>query len=310
MPPKKRATPATPARVAPALVTPPLGPLCEDTREQLWSCLSADSLAVRAAACLNREWRVAAVEHGSPLKLSSGLTLDSLASSEFQNVMRLDARDSSLTDEDLRRLGQGLLPSLTSLDASGCQNMTSVGVKALVKGLGARLKEFSQDSTPRHSMCKEMRVTAGTLKAIAAAPGLESLSLTLGSSVKGGLNNLNAHRSLRELSLYFEGFEPPRLPAAMPALEELTIRIGGWTRFIWSQPHGFGWGADGMFWQLDYPKLKLLVVRDQAGNNLQTVEPLSAQGARYLANLLKVRVEVRSAAWRSDIHAPFVVDPE
>ena len=91
---------------------------------------------------------------GRALKLSSGLTLDSLASSEFQNVMRFDARDSSLTDEDLRRLGQGLLPSLTSLDASGCQNMTSVGVKALVKGLGARLKEFSQDSTPRHSMCK------------------------------------------------------------------------------------------------------------------------------------------------------------
>lgn len=291
--------------VAPALVTPPLGPLCEDTREQLWSCISADSLAVRAAACLNREWRVAAVEHGSPLKLSSGSefiwkTLDSLARSEFQNVMRIDARDSSLTDEDLRRLGQGLLPSLTSLDASGCQNMTSVGVKALVKGLGARLKEFSQDSTPRHSMCKEMRVTVGTLKAIAAAPGLESLSLTMGSSVKGGLNNLNAHPSLRELSLYFEGFEPPRLPAAMPALEELTIRVGGWTRFIWSPT----------YWQLDYPKLKLLVIRDQAGNSLQTVEPLTAQGARDLANRLKVRVEVRAAATRSDIHAPFVVDPE
>ena len=297
--------------VAPALVTPPLGPLCEDTREQLWSCISADSLAVRAAACLNREWRVAAVEHGSPLKLSSGSefcssicsissSLNLLASSEFQNVMRLDARDSSLTDENLRRLGQGLLPSLTSLDASGCQNMTSVGVKALVKGLGARLKEFSQDSTPRHSMCKDMRVTVGTLKAIAAAPGLESLSLTMGSSVKGGLNNLNAHPSLRELSLYFEGFEPPKLPAAMPALEELTIRVGGWTRFIWSPT----------YWQLDYPKLKLLVIRDQAGNSLQTVEPLTAQGARDLANRLKVRVEVRAAATRSDIHAPFVVDPE
>ena len=99
MPQKKRATPAPPARVAPALVTPPLGPLCEDTREQLWSCISSDLLVVRAAACLNREWRVAAVEHGSPLKLSSGLTLDLLASSEFQNVMRFDARDSSLTDE-------------------------------------------------------------------------------------------------------------------------------------------------------------------------------------------------------------------
>ena len=173
-------------------------------------------------------------------------------------------------------------------------------MKALVKGLGERLKEFSQDSTPRHSLCKEMRVTAGTLKAIAAAPGLESLSLTMGSSVKGGLNNLNAHPSLRELSLYFEGFEPPKLPAAMPALEELTIRVGGWTRFIWSPT----------YWQLDYPKLKLLVIRDQAGNSLQTVEPLTAQGARDLANRLKVRVEVRAAATRSDIHAPFVVDPE
>ena len=303
--PKKRAPPAPPAIVARPLVTPPpLGPLCEDTREQLWSCISADLLAVRAAACLNREWRVAAVEHGSPLKLSSGLTLDSLASSEFQNVMRFDARDSSLTDEDLRRLGQGLLPSLTGLDTSGCQHTSSIGVKALVKGLGARLKEFSQDSTPRHSLCKEMRVTVGTLKAIAAAPGLESLSLTLGSSVKGGLNNLNEHPSLRKLSLYFEGFEPPRLPAAMPALEELTIRVGGWTRFIWPPTDRYE------LWRLDYPKLKLLVVRDQAGNSLRSVEPLTTHGARDLANRLKARVEVRAAATRSDIHAPFVVDPE
>ena len=78
-----------------------------------------------------------------------------------------------------------------------------------------------------------MRVTLGTIKAIAAAPALESLSLTLGSSVKSGLNNLNEHPSLRKLSLYFEGFQPPDLPSTLPALEELTIRVGGWTRFYW-----------------------------------------------------------------------------
>jgi len=64
---RSRAAPAA-GTAAPALrVTPPLGPLCEDTREHLWSCISADLRAVRAAACLNKEWRVAAVEHGAPL---------------------------------------------------------------------------------------------------------------------------------------------------------------------------------------------------------------------------------------------------
>ena len=128
---------------------------------------------------------MAAVEHGAPLQLSSTgtrhatlVTLESLAAA-LPNVTRLDARDSSLNDEDLRALGSGLLPSLTSLDVSGCQSRSSVGVKALVKGLGARLKEFSQDSTPRHSLCKQMRVTQGTLKAIATAPALESLAALL-----------------------------------------------------------------------------------------------------------------------------------
>ena len=319
MPPKskgktKRTSKENPAPAAPTLVTPPLGPLCEDTREQLWSCISADFLALRATACLNREWRVAAVEHGSPLQLSSTNTrqeaietLDSLAT-EFKNVMRLDARDSSLTDEDLRRLA--CWPSLTSLDAGGCQNMSSVGVKALVKGLGTRLKEFSQDSTPRHSLCKEMRVTVGTIKAIAAAPRLECLSLTMGSSVKGGLNNLHGHASLRKLSLRFEGFVPPSLPSAMPALEELEIRVGEWTCFYW--PTSLSGSGTNIWscWRLDYPKLKRLVVKDQAGNSLPSVEPLNESGARNLANCLKVRVEVRVAAQRSDIHAPFVVDPE
>ena len=149
---RSRAAPAAgTAAPGPALrVTPPLGPLCEDTREHLWSCISGDLRAVRAAACLNKEWRVAAVEHGAPLQLSSRLhaSLESLAAA-FPNVMRLDARDSPLNDAELRALGSGLLPSLTSLDVSGCQYMSSVGVKALVKGLGARLKEFSQDATPR-----------------------------------------------------------------------------------------------------------------------------------------------------------------
>ena len=158
-----------------------------------------------------------------------------------------------------------------------------------------------------------MRVTLGTIKAIAAAPALESLSLTLGSSVKSGLNNLNGHPSLRKLSLYFEGFQPPDLPSTLPALEELTIRVGGWTRFQWPNtryPNLFPGLFNHMFLSLDYPKLKLLVVKDQAGNNQGSKEPLNESAARVLANLLQARVEVREAARRSDIHAPFVVDPE
>ena len=153
-----------------------------------------------------------------------------------------------------------------------------------------------------------MRVTLGTIKAIAAAPALESLSLTLGSSVKSGLNNLNGHPSLRKLSLYFEGFEPPLLPSTLPSLEELTIRVGGWTRFHWptaTRSPGTIW-----FWQaLDYPRLKLLVVKDQAGDNQGSVEPLNEYAARVLANHLKARLEVRAAARRSDICAPLVVFP-
>ena len=163
-----------------------------------------------------------------------------------------------------------------------------------------------------------MKVTLGTLKAIAAAPALESLSLTLGSSVKYGLNNLNGHPSLRKLSLHFEGFEPPPLPSTLPALEELTIRVGGWTHFHWPRRlspnllNTFPGTCTNMWgWQLlDYPKLKLLVVKDQAGNNQRSVEPLNEYAARVLANHLKARVEVREAARRSDICAPFVVDPE
>lgn len=157
-----------------------------------------------------------------------------------------------------------------------------------------------------------MRVTVGSLKAIAAAPALESLSLTLGSSVKYGLNNLNEHPSLRKLSLYFEGFEPPSLPSTLPALEELTIRVGGWSLFYWWPSADTE--AKECFWQsLDYPKLKLLVIKDQAGNNQPSVEPLNEYAAHYLANCLEARVEVRAAARRSDICAyplaPFVVDP-
>ena len=65
-----------------------------------------------------------------------------------------------------------------------------------------------------------------------------------------------------------------------------------------------------MFLSLDYPKLKLLLVKDQAGNNQGSIEPLNESAARVLANLLQARVEVREAARRSDIQAPFVVDPE
>jgi hypothetical protein len=252
----------------PVVPLPPLHFLCEDTVSHLWELLCSDAVALAAAARLNRAWHAAAIARGAPVflkpddpaKAAAALTALSLS---HPGACRLCARDSGLTDDDLRRLGKGLLPALTSLDLSGCQNMSSLGVVALVRGLGPRLKEFAQDATRKHSLCKEMRVTKATLKALVAAPGLERLSLTLGSGVKSGLELFHGHASLRRLTIYFEGFEPPLLPRSLPALESLRINTCAFSKFRW--PAGGG-APNGQWDDFQYPKLALLEIEDHIGD--------------------------------------------
>jgi hypothetical protein len=217
----------------------------------------------------------------------------------FRGTVRLNARDSNLSDDHLRKLGQGVLPSLTSLDVSGCQHMTSVGLKALLKGLGQQIKEIYQDITPAHSSCKEMRVTPSTLKVLATAPGLECLSLTLSSAVKVGLNHLNSHATLRTLSIFFEGFHPPALPQHLPNLETLNLRVGPWTYFTWPRhPHHQLAGWD----RLSYPKLRQLTIKDATGDQMTGTLPLNGDGVLALCFCFpKATVVVRSVAKRSDI---------
>jgi hypothetical protein len=148
------------------------------------------------------------------------------------------------------------------IDLSGCQSVSSNGVKALVNGLGPRLRGFRQDLTPVHSRCKEMRVTESTIKAIALAPGLEHLSLTLGSAVKKGLEALDGHPRLRTMSLFFEGFTPLWLPSHLPALEELTIKTSSWSGFPWPATM-----AHSPFGGLRYPRLQRLVIENAVNEN-------------------------------------------
>jgi len=121
------------------------------------------------------------------------------------------------------------------------------------------MKGYAQDITPRHSRCAQMRVREATLKVLAQARGLEDLSLTLGSAVKSGLEHFNNHPALRSMSIYFEGFTPLCLPKHLPALSELTIKVGEWSGFFWPQ------AGLGMFESLEYPRLTKLTINDSGG---------------------------------------------
>jgi len=292
---KSRATP-TPVTQPPVVPPPSLHPLCEDTVGYLWELLCRDAVALAAAARLNKAWHAAAVARGAPVflrpvdyepnpsKTAAELTALSLT---HPGASRLCARDSGLTDDDLRRLGKGLLPALASLDVSGCQHMLSHGVVALVRGLGPRLKDFAQDTTRRHSLCKEMRVTKATLKALAAAPCLERLSLTLGSGVKSGLEAFHGHASLRRLTLCFEGFQPPLLPRSLPALEWLIIITGGFSTFSW--PSGGG-VPNGQWDYLQFPKLALFEIYDHIGDYSPGLQRDGLEALRAIFPAARVRL--------------------
>ena len=126
-------------------------------------------------------------------------------------------------------------------------------MKALAKA--GRLRGFRQDRTRRHNRCAEIKANESTIKAAAASPVLESLSLTLGSKVKQGLEVLDGNTSLKTLAIFMEGFTALNLPAKLPELKVLRIKTSEWAGFDWL-PQRFA--------RCDYPKLEEIVIDDGA----------------------------------------------
>lgn len=242
-----------------------------DTSAILWDHIFTCPPAIFACSGVCKAWRrYVAKSFAGTLLLDGFKHLADTHLTErlgaFSRATALDAHDVQWVDDNfLRLLASGrppLLPSMQRIDLSGCQSVSSNGVKALVNGLGPRLRGFRQDLTPLHSRCKEMRVTESTIKAIALAPGLEHLSLTLGSAVKKGLEALDGHPRLRTMSLFFEGFTPLWLPSHLPALEELTIKTSSWSGFPWPAMM-----AHSPFGGLRYPRLQRLVIENAVNEN-------------------------------------------
>ena len=63
-----------------------------------------------------------------------------------------------------KQLAAKPFPLLASVDVSGCQGVSSLGVRALVKALGGSLLGFRWQVTARHHACKEMKVSDATIK--------------------------------------------------------------------------------------------------------------------------------------------------
>lgn len=187
--------------------------------------------------------------------------------SPFRSVRAIKAHDFAwMTDDALRTIAAAKEPPLsmiTSVDVSGCTGVTSLGVKALVKT--GRLRSFRQDVTPRHyprhedgevRLDEHIKVSEATIKAAAASPVLESLSLTLGSRVtcKQGLEVLSGNTSLTTLALFMEGSsEALALPAHLPELKVLRIKVTQFSAFNWMR---------NRFTRLDYPKLEEIILED------------------------------------------------
>ena len=136
------------------------------------------------------------------------------ANVQYLSVCNLDDADDLFLKELAKKQ---VLPRLSFLDVSGCQKMSSNGVRALAKGLGSNLRGFAQNVTKQRSLCKggrerppearahlslhctltsrarddltphppkEMQVTPATIKLISTAAHLQALSLTLPSKIK------------------------------------------------------------------------------------------------------------------------------
>jgi len=233
--------------------------LCQDNSNFVWIKLLSDPSAIATVKQVCKAWHDHAVQaYAGAVKLKAFSSVEALA--KFTSASKLDCRDVQwLTNDGLRRIPEVML-SLRRIDISGCQHVSSVGVKAFVKRMGVRLLAFAQGTTPKYWLCKEMRVTDATttLMADRYAPGLEELSLTLGSAVKK-FGGLSGHRSLRSLTILFEGFTPLYLPPSLPALRELTIKTSDFSVFPWPKAR-----PDLRFASLNYPMLELLTIDNHA----------------------------------------------
>ena len=288
MPPKtKRAASAASEIPSTASIVTPLlqaggVTLDQDSSEVCWQFLLSETIDQSTLAKIRRvlgrvckAWNEHTFRaYAGVIKLARFHSVSPLR--KFASVSKVDCSDVQwLTNDDLCQLGT-LLPSLRGVDLSGCQSVSSVGIKRFAKIMGPRLLAFAQDTTRAYSSCKHMRVTEGTIKIFSEklVPSLEELSLTLGSKVKGGLETLSGHQRLRSLHIFFEGFTPLRLPASLPALRELTIKTSTWSGFPWpmdfepDNPYYVPWFAE-----LKYPVLERLYI-DHDHSNSASGRPL------------------------------------
>jgi hypothetical protein len=261
----KRASTKSSAMAAPSQSDDALsmGGLDRDTTNHVWQFILKDQQALASAALVSKEWHTYATR-----MYTGSLNLSAFASpadyprlAAFVRVTGLSAYDVDWINNDHLRALPNMMPSLQKIDLSGCQSVSSVGVKAFVKAMGTRLRGFKQDSTLMHSLCKEMKVTEATIKAIAAAPALEELSLTLGSGVKALHQHVprNSLSTLRKLNVFFAGFTPLTLPLSLPELRELTIKTSEWSSFYWPSPQNYAIESSDFF-AMHYPKLEALTI--------------------------------------------------
>lgn len=182
--------------------------------------------------------------------------------------------------DEMLRGAAAAWPALTSVDVSGCQNVSSIGVRALVKGLGARFASFAQDVTVAHPRCSEMRVTPTTMVVLAAARSLVDLSLTLPTKFSGSaLSPLAGHPHLRRLALLFEGFPHVDIPGPLPNLEEARLCTNMWTHFDWSRAFVNTTAAS------PWPRLHSLHINDSSGNYPAPPQHVLAVNALSLTTL-------------------------
>jgi len=96
--------------------------------------------------------------------------------------------DLDLTDSPIQTLGSlPNLPCLTSLNFSGCVGFSSVDFNQIAKRAPG-LETFFIDATPKHSLCKDLKLSPGYVRQIAKKGlHLRRLSMTLGSKVSQNL---------------------------------------------------------------------------------------------------------------------------
>ena len=294
--------------------------LDDDAMELLWNLLLSHSSYIMKAELLCKSWRDHARKSWKGVLNFDCVSNEVLNTSfenrlaRFTNVTALNAIDTTITNADLEIIGRSALPNLHSIDVSGCQMMSSNGVKALIKNLGVRLRCFKQDRTNKHSLCKNLRVTEATMKVLATAPAIEEISLTLGSGVKGGLEILSvpdvpskkmqAGRTLRKLSILHEGFTHTDLPQYLPELRELSITSWHFSSFRWCPQHDFpGLAFENFPPQLSitnpvmnhfaaykYPKLELMKIdhRTSHGRSYLYVSLLEFLANKFPTAIIKV----------------------